>query len=87
MDRGAWRAIVHGVTKSWTQLRAYTNTHTHTHTGIHPFGDLTVLTNFCSHGNDRKAMGLGQRWSPPVGVGVRNPLLPGLFSAVVGVYL
>ena len=21
MDRGTWRAIVHGVTKSWTQLR------------------------------------------------------------------
>ena len=21
MDRGAWRAVVHGVTKSWTQLR------------------------------------------------------------------
>ena len=21
MDRGAWRAIVHGVTKSWTQLK------------------------------------------------------------------
>ena len=20
MDRGAWRAVVHGVTKSWTQL-------------------------------------------------------------------
>ena len=21
MDRGAWQAIVHGVTKSWTQLK------------------------------------------------------------------
>ena len=21
MDRGAWRAIVHGVTKNWTQLK------------------------------------------------------------------
>ena len=21
MDRGAWQAVVHGVTKSWTQLR------------------------------------------------------------------
>ena len=21
MDRGAWRAVVHGVTKSWTRLR------------------------------------------------------------------
>ena len=28
MDRGAWRATVPGITKSWTQL----NTHTHTHT-------------------------------------------------------
>ena len=28
MDRGAWQAIVHKVTKSWTKL----NTHTHTHT-------------------------------------------------------
>ena len=25
MDRGAWQATVHGLTKSWTQL----NTHTH----------------------------------------------------------
>ena len=24
MDRGAWWAIVHGVTKSWTQLNAHT---------------------------------------------------------------
>ena len=29
MDRGAWRATVHGVTKSWTRL---SDTHTHTHT-------------------------------------------------------
>ena len=29
MNRGAWQATVHGVTKSWTQLR---NSHTHTHT-------------------------------------------------------
>ena len=28
MDRGAWQAIVHGATKSWTHL----STHTHTHT-------------------------------------------------------
>ena len=24
MDRGAWRVIVHGVTKSWTQLSDFT---------------------------------------------------------------
>ena len=28
MDRGAWRAIVHRVTKSWTQLSDFTHTHT-----------------------------------------------------------
>ena len=42
MDRGAWWATVHGVTKSWTWLsdwvhahactRVRTHTHTHTHT-------------------------------------------------------
>ena len=26
MDRGAWRATVHGVVKSWIQLRDYTTT-------------------------------------------------------------
>ena len=34
MDREAWRATVHGVTKSWTRLN--THTHTHTHTQIYP---------------------------------------------------
>ena len=31
MDRGAWWAIVHGVTKSWTRLSDSPHTHTHTH--------------------------------------------------------
>ena len=31
MDRGAWQATVHGVTKSQTQLGTHTDTHTHTH--------------------------------------------------------
>ena len=30
VDRGAWRATVHGVAKSWTLLSAHTHTHTHT---------------------------------------------------------
>ena len=29
MDRGAWWATVHGVTKSWTQLSMHARTHTH----------------------------------------------------------
>ena len=32
MGRGAWRATVCGVTKSWTRLSERTHTHTHTHT-------------------------------------------------------
>ena len=35
MDRGAWQATVHGVTKSWTGLKQLTQTHTHTHTHAH----------------------------------------------------
>ena len=37
MVRGAWRAIVHGMAKSQTQLSMHTNpyTHTHTHTRTH----------------------------------------------------
>ena len=34
MDRGAWRAIVHGVAKSQTRLSTHVNTHTNTHTHI-----------------------------------------------------
>ena len=30
MDRGAWWATVHGVTKSWSKLNIYRHTHTHT---------------------------------------------------------
>ena len=39
MDRGAWRARVHGVTKSRTQLNS--NTYTQVNTTI--FGWITVL--------------------------------------------
>ena len=35
MARGAWRATVHGVTKSWTQLSTHVHTHTHTCTHTH----------------------------------------------------
>ena len=32
MDRGAWRAMVHGVAKSWTQLSDAMPAHAHAHT-------------------------------------------------------
>ena len=48
MDRAAWSAAVHGITKSWTRLndlsrldskvtQLYIHTHTHTHTHTHIF--------------------------------------------------
>ena len=40
MDRGAWRATVHGVAKSQTRL---SNSHTHTHTHTHPKQAASVL--------------------------------------------
>ena len=52
MDRGAWRATVHGVTKSRTQLTlslSLTHTYTHTHTeervGEGLFGSLGLENN------------------------------------------
>ena len=43
MHRGAWRAIVHGVTKNQIRL----NTHTHTHTHTHPFKKISHIC-FCA---------------------------------------
>ena len=40
MDKGAWRATVHGVAKSQTQL---SDSHTHTHTHIHTKSYYLIL--------------------------------------------
>ena len=46
MDRGAWRATVHGVTKSQIQLRdSHTHTHKHTRTSEF-FSTLYLITSF-----------------------------------------
>ena len=50
MDRGAGRATVHGVTKSWTQLSVRAHTHTQTLTSSHTyknakFPNLTYLVS------------------------------------------
>ena len=41
MDRGAWRATVHGVTKSWTQLSDFTHSRHMNH-------GLTLILSFFS---------------------------------------
>ena len=48
MDRGAWRATVHAVAKSQTQLNEHTHTHTHSlslsHTHTHTHTHTQVLS-------------------------------------------
>ena len=47
MDRGAWRATVHGVTKSQTQLSdTYTHTHTQSYTPLPFSGSLSMSSLF-----------------------------------------
>ena len=45
MDRGAWQATVHGVTKSWTRMSIQTHTHTHTHTHTQYVAHIQTLDN------------------------------------------
>ena len=47
MGRGTWQVIVHGVTKSWTQLSARVHTHTHTHTSVYVLFH-SIFFNTCS---------------------------------------
>ena len=51
MDRGAWWAMAHGVTKSQTQLStcARTHTHTHTHTCAHTHTHVCTQRHMCAH--------------------------------------
>ena len=46
MDRGAWQATDHEVTKNQTQLSTHVHTHTHTHTPRDFPGCLAVRTLF-----------------------------------------
>ena len=41
MDRGAWRATIHGVTKNRTQLSVHTP-HTHTHTPVYIYIYISI---------------------------------------------
>ena len=49
MDRGAWRATVHGVSKSGTRLSDWVNTHTHTHTVYRGPGGYTGCSSMQRH--------------------------------------
>ena len=52
MDKGTWRATIHRVTKSWTQLKEL-NTHTcaHTHTHTHSrYRYILMHTVIATHG-------------------------------------
>ena len=43
MDRGAWQATVHRVSKSWTRLSNQTRARAHTHTHTHTRGNQLIL--------------------------------------------
>ena len=49
MIRGAWQAIVHGFTRSWTRLSDWTHTHTHTHTHTYFVSNLLRAFFFFFH--------------------------------------
>ena len=43
MDGGAWKATVHGVARSWTQLSDLACIHAHMHTHIHTQIDESLI--------------------------------------------
>ena len=49
MERGAWWATVHRVTKNWIRLRGLTHTHTHTHTHVYV---TLVVKNLSANAGD-----------------------------------
>ena len=55
MNRGAWQTIVHGVTKSWTQL-SYYYTHTHTHTKLLEKGNRYYCYSQARNGDSFRVM-------------------------------
>ena len=46
MDRVAWWAIVHGITKNWAPLSNWARPHTHTHTHTHEVQNSSLVTFF-----------------------------------------
>ena len=48
MDRGNWRATIHGITKSWTRLSLHTHTHTHTTQAV-----ITEIAGICQASHSR----------------------------------
>ena len=59
MDRGAWRAIVHGVAKSWTQLSDYeSESHAVVSDSLWPF-ELQPTRLLCPWNCSGKNTGMG----------------------------
>ena len=59
MDRGAWRAAVHGVIKSRTQLNTHTHRHTHLGFRAHPESELMCLISLVAWSDPRTPFPLG----------------------------
>ena len=57
MDRGAWRAAVHGVAESWTRL---SDKHIH----VHSFKANRKLATICSHRSTALGAGVQEMGRP-----------------------
>ena len=65
MNRGAWWATVHGVTKSWTRLsETHTNTHTNTESGTWGQEKGIWLPSYIWTITSILSIFLEQRWGP-----------------------
>ena len=56
MDRGIWRATVHGVAKSWTQLSDFIHTHTHTRVTLGPHFSSASIWPAAQQSKDSRAV-------------------------------
>ena len=60
MARGAWQAIVHGVTKDWATEHPHRYVHTHTHTSAHVSGEICTSSVHCIRANFLPVLELGK---------------------------
>ena len=92
MDRGAWRAAVHGVTMSRTLLSSYTHTHTHTHTqslyGHHTHIHIHIDNHFMAttHTHTRARAHTHTRTHTHTKLTSRSPTECSLFCSGLSVY-
>ena len=71
MDRGAWRATVHGAAKNWTQLKQI-STHTHTEAGANT--DIPALNSILFMPSVTSPIYLGAAVVTSIQLGLEGPV-------------